>query len=241
MINIAICDDEKIYVDLIYNCMTNIMHSKSIGAKISKYQNSEELLAAHEKKHFDVLFLDIDMPVASGFDVSKVVRDISGDTYIIFVSAIHELVYNSFEYNPFYFICKTDQANLFNDLEKVTDKLILHFQQHRKITVNDTTIGPVVVSLQNIVYIKSDKHYLKYYMSNRVEPYVERGSLKDKEEELDSPDFIKPHQRYLVNMNRIVKFSELTNIIAVDNTHSIPISKSLKEASIKAYLIYKRR
>jgi len=241
VIRIAICDDEKIYNDLIFNCLSRIIREKYVEASIVKYISSQMLINDHKQNPFDILFLDIDMPIASGFDVSKVVREMSNQSYIVFISAKHEMVYNSFEYNPFYFICKTNRNNLFRELEHVFAKLIQHFQQHRKIQIFDTSCGTLLVRLQDIVYIKSDKHYLQYYMRNRETPYLERSTLSKKEAEINCPDFLKPHQRYLVNMNHIEKFGGLINTILLDNNHQVPISKALKEVATQTYIIYKRR
>ena len=144
-------------------------------------------------------------------------------------------------YNPFYFICKTTQVNLYRELEKVIDKLMVHFQRHRKITVSDTTYGQTIISLQEIMYIKSEKHYLYFYVANKIEPYIERSTLASKEEEINCPDFVKPHQRYLVNMNHIEKFAGITNTIYLRNNLKIPISKMYKSSAEQAYMIYQRR
>lgn len=241
MIKIAICDDEKIYLDLIHNYLTKICRSKSLEVSIYKYYNPNKLIQDHSSIPFDVLFLDIDMPVTSGFDISKSIRETSQDAYIIFVSAKHELVYNSFEYTPFYFICKTTHNNLLFELEHVMDKLYIHYQQHRKITINDTTIGSTVIRIQNIIYIKSDKHYLLHYVTNKIEPYIERATISQKMNELECPDFLQPHQRYLVNMNHIHQIGSIKNIILLDNSHQVPISKSFKQSVLQKYLVYKRR
>lgn len=241
MIRIAICDNEKIYIDLIFNHLHKLLNTKAIDNLIAKYRNAKALLEDHAVTPFDVLFLDIDMPTITGFDIAREIRLSSGQTYIIFVSAKHELVYNSFEYTPFYFICKTDERALYNELVHVTDKLLLHFQQNRKVTIHDASHGVVVLRLQDIVYIQSDKHYLQYFASGRGTPYCERGILSEKSAELNCPDFIQPHQRYLVNMNHIAKFGGLLGTISLDNGAQVPISKSMKDRALQAYLIYKRR
>lgn len=241
MIRIAVCDDQKIYTDLIFNHLCKILQEKPVEKKISIYRTAKALLDDYSSTPFDIMFLDIDMPGVSGFDVAKEIRRTFGQTYIVFVSAKHELVYNSFEYTPFYFICKTDEIALYSELDHVMDKLLLHFQQNRKITICDASQGVVVLRLQDIFYIQSEKHYLHYFVSGRSVPYCERGILAQKAAELDCPDLIQPHQRYLVNMNHIAQFGGLIGTISLDNGIHIPISKSMKDEALTSYLIYKRR
>ena len=241
MIKIGICDDEKIYSEEIGSYISDILKKSGVEAKIYKYTDPKALLDEAREKPFDVLFLDIDMPLLSGFDISRIVREISPRSYIIFISAKRELVYNSFEYNPFYFICKAAKDELYRELSHVIKKLLVHYQQHRKVTVNDTSNGITVIRLQDIIYIKSEKHYLQYFVAERSEPYVERSTIAKKESELACPDFMKPHLRYLVNMNHISKFGGLINTVLMDNGEKIPIGRTFKESAMQAYMVFKRR
>lgn len=241
MLKISICDDEKFFADLIYSYLTKILDSKSIDAELTKYTNSQMLVRDYEKKQFDVLFLDIDMPDSSGFDISKYVREKSLQTFIIFVSSKTELVYNSFEYNPFYFIRKSNQDALYNELAHVIDKLMLYYLQERKVWINDTVHGSTAICLKDIIYIKSEKHYLNYYADGMAAAYIERGSLSEKEAELNCPQFIRTHQRYIVNMRHIEKFYENPGTVILDNNQKIPVSKAMKDKAFQEYMLYKRR
>ena len=241
MLRIAICDDEKIYTDSIQICVHKFLTGKSVEARIFKYTSAKKLIEDHQACPFDILFLDIDMPVVTGFDISKEVRDTNDPVYIVYISAKHELVYNSFEFNPFYFICKTEHEILNREISHVMSKLLLHYQQHRKITINDPSNGPSIVTVKDIMYIKSDKHYISYYPVKRIDPYTERGTINDKESELSSPDFVRTHQRYLVNMNHIARFDGLINTITLCNNEQLPLSKSLKKSALETYLTFKRR
>ena len=67
----------------------------------------------------DAIFLDIDIPEMNGFQIAKNVRKLYPDCMIIFCSSHNELVYESFEYEPFWFLCKSDyERKLDSVLEK---------------------------------------------------------------------------------------------------------------------------
>lgn len=241
MIKIAICDDEKIFVDILYSHLKTTFENIYIEVQFYLFQSASSLIRAYKSNNFDVVFLDIDMPVMSGFDAAKEIRSMSLYTMIIFVTSKHDLVYNSFEYNPFYFICKTSHKNLLADLTHVSEKILTHSRQKKKIEIKDSTIGKQYVSVGDILYIKSEKHYLLYYLnSNNSVPIKERGKIREKDELLDF-DFFRPHQRYLVNMNNINCFDILLNSIIMINNDSVPISKGLKAEALEKYQIFKRR
>jgi two-component SAPR family response regulator len=73
---------------------------------IYPFSGAGALINYMDSTYFDVIFLDIDMPEITGFDAAKKVKEISPESKIIFVTSKHDLVYNSFEYQPFYFIRK---------------------------------------------------------------------------------------------------------------------------------------
>ena len=106
MIRIAVCDDNKAFSDLISRLLTGVTESKGIEAAVTSYNSGRELIRDHGEKPYDVLFLDIDMPEINGFEVARSIRADSTRAFIIFVTAKTGLVYESFDYQPFGFICK---------------------------------------------------------------------------------------------------------------------------------------
>lgn len=240
MLKVAVCDDEKIFSDLISGCLTDIFKERSVKAELYNYVSSQLLLRDFQAENFDILFLDIDMPQSSGFDISKYVRSISLHTFIIFVSSKTELVYNSFEYTPFYFICKGDRKELYRELAHVVDKLLVFYQQEKKIAVTDIVCGKIMLATKDIVYIKSDKHYLYYSISDTAKQYTERAGLTAKEEEIGCNQIIRTHQRFLVNMRHIERFHVNAGTVLMDNGDEIPISRSMRDNVFQAYKKFKR-
>lgn len=237
---IAVCDDERVYADLMAEHLKLISKMQAIDVDVFRYADPALLLRDQGKKPYDAVFLDIDMPEISGFDAAERICGSDAGTYIIFVTAKHDLVYDSFEYSPLYFICKATEDDLKRDLNKAMRKLMLHFRQNQKLTVRDSTYGTAFVPLRDIFYIQSDKHYLLYYTAGNEIPYKERGTIAARELEFFAYRFLKPHQRYLVNMNHIQRFDDLSNVILLSNGQEIPVSKKEKDEAFRKYKEYKR-
>lgn len=238
---IAVCDDELVCTQLICEHLNTVLHLQAQDAAIFPYTDPQNLLAAHQTQPFDVIFLDIEMPDVSGFDAAKQIREIADETYIIFVTAKHELVYESFEYTPFYFLCKVSEEDLKRDLNHVLRKLMVHFRQSQKLTIQDSSFGTSILPLKDILYLVSDKHYLFYHTKNSAIPYKERGTIASKEIEFFAYQFLKPHRRYLVNMNYIEHFDSPLNSITLKNGEILPISKGMKDEAFRMYREFKRR
>lgn len=241
MMRIAVCDDERMYANLICKSVEAAVNEMGFKSEIEVFRSSVLLLNSHKKSPYDILFLDIDMPNMSGFELAKEVRDASIRAFIIFVTAKTELVYSSFDYQPFGFVCKND-GSIKNDIMKVIKRLNPFYKQSRLVTINDNYIS-VDISINSIVYIQSDKHYVLYFTSDKRKdvPIKERNTIAVCEKLYADYDFLKPHSRYLINMIHIQNFDVLQNTIIMDNGDMIPISKKFKAEALDKYRKFRRR
>lgn len=241
MISIAVCDDEKIYSDLIANNVIKAFQNKGIEVNVKNYVNSRMLEKDLDVLTFDLVFLDIDMPNFTGFDIAKSIQIKTNKTQIIFISAKNELVYESFNYRPFYFIRKNDFKILQTNLEEVIEKYLGLIKQHCIIEINDLCYGKTMLCIEDILYISSKGHYIYYHVIGREKPYHTRNSINEIEEEMCYYDFLRTHNRYMVNMNRIKNIVITNNTIQLSNNDVIPISRSFKNSTLNLYAEFRRR
>lgn len=241
MIHIAVCDDEKIFSDLVSKSIKKAFWDKDVTAEIKGYVSSNLLIKDLDNKVYDIIFLDIDMPNYSGFDIAELIQNKMADTQIVFVSSKAELVYDSFEYRPFYFIRKSDIKNLNDNIKHVVEKYLSYKRQHNVFSINDLTYGKTVLCVKDILYIQSKGHYLYYYTVKREVPYHTRESLSDIEAKMVSFDFIRTHNRYLVNMNHIKIFMSSNSMIQISNDNTVSISRAYKEQVFQAYTEFRRK
>lgn len=242
MLKIAICDDEQIFIDILKSQLNGIFSQLNADVCIYPFSGAGALINYMDSTYFDVIFLDIDMPEITGFDAAKKVKEISPESKIIFVTSKHDLVYNSFEYQPFYFIRKREKSEMSPELTRVAEKLMVHFRQNHSITINDKLRLNKELLIKDIIYVKSEKHYLLYYTAkDEIHPPCERASLLLREKELLSCDFIKPHQRFLINMNHIKNLDVTDALITMSNGEAIPLSKNYRQEAIEKYRLFKRR
>ena len=185
MIRIAICDDDEYTLDILKAKIDREFAKYTDDYIIKCYSNGMLLLDDNRHTAFDILFLDIDMPKIGGFEIAQQFRDSFLQCFIIFITSHSNLVYRSFDFQPFNFIPKDPPDDFNSTVVSVIDKLMEHMKQHKKIVLeNDEETA--VVYYHNIVYIESSKHYLKYYIQNREMPIVKRGSMNETESEISS-------------------------------------------------------
>ena len=93
-------------------------------------------------------------------------------------------------------------------------------------TQKETSIDPstfitlkskALININEILYIKSDGHYVEYYLDSKIRPEVDRNTLKEVIENLPSNKFVQIHRSYVVNIYRI-KIINSTKLMLDDGT-----------------------
>ena len=220
MIRVAICDDEPAMLDCFCERISEEFKRQGEDIQISKFTSGQDFLNFQKAEPFDAVFLDIDMPEMSGFDIAERINGI-GDTLIVFVTSYDELVYSSLKFRPFRFIRKSYlDIELSETLNSVTAE-VLKLKGSRKFTFQSKA-GETFVDLQNVIYIEIYGHWLRVYIKDD-EPLDCYGSLTDFEKQLEKYDFVRTHKSYLVNCKYI--FSIEKNQVILDDKTEIPLSR----------------
>ena len=178
----------------------------------------------------DVYFLDLDMGFA-GMQAAEMLKKRNPDTNIIFVSDREDLVFQAIRCHPFRYIRK---CRLQEELEEAVQAVLWKLGKEEKkfeIILKD---GKIQILNRQIIYIESDKHYVKIHSVNQQ--YKLRGKLSDYERRLKEYGFIRIHVSYLVNMRYIYKVG--TTNLTLDDGRVLPISRAKLREVKPVYLDY---
>ncbi|WP_432411357.1 LytTR family transcriptional regulator DNA-binding domain-containing protein [Rasiella sp. SM2506] len=83
-----------------------------------------------------------------------------------------------------------------------------------------------VLNTKELLYIKSDGHYLEFYSQGSAKPEIDRNTLKEMTERLTSEGFAQIHKSYLVNLDYI-RIINSTKLMLDDGTW-LPLSRTYK-------------
>ena len=75
----------------------------------------------------------------------------------------------------------------------VVGKLMEHMKQHQKIILENEN-ETAVVYYNDIIYIESEKHYLKYHINNRDNPINIRGTINEIQPKIEPYGFVRIHR-----------------------------------------------
>lgn len=227
----AVVDDENYVLKQLPNLIRSLMPGLNI--EIECFHSGSELQAAYNTRKFDALFLDIDMPEISGFDLAEQLRLQDDDIPIVYVTGRDDLITTAFRYKPIGFVRKQRI-----DIElpfAVTSILSELGRKKTAITVTEirSSGGKThTVLISNIIYIESSKHYLYIHLTDSTQLTV-RGALSDFLNLSGFESFVQINSGTIVNLEH----TNLSKDQAILNDGSVLFISRRKLADVKkAYL-----
>lgn len=120
--NVAICDDDSGFCELLKNKLLTKFHTSCAEIVIiDTYTISQKLVNEAAKKNYQIVFLDIDIPTENGFSVADRISKILPQCFLVFVASHDFLVFEAIKKHPFGFIRK---SKLGSELEPMIDDLL---------------------------------------------------------------------------------------------------------------------
>jgi len=228
-----IIDDEKRTRDLIARII------ESFDLEIETYPLGENVKSGIEQidaLHPDIVFLDVQMPDGTGFDVLKNVK--FKDFEVIFITAHEEFAIKAIKFSALDYLLKPiDPEELRSALDRAMDTLDykkeetqfdalqhnIQPNQKRKLVLK-TQESVHVVELEEIIRCESSRNYTVFYLTEGKKILVSK-TLKDFETILAPHHFLRIQQSHLINLNFVDRYDKANGgmVIMKDQTE-VPIS-----------------
>ena len=233
MTHIALCDDDIAAIPVITGAARSAFEAKGFRVEIDTFTRGSELLSALDKKSYDLILLDIDMPELDGIEVGKRVKSFDHAIPVVFVSECESRVFESFSVQPLGFVRK---SNFLNDIAAVVDM----FQKYRQMTQSaehvefETRTSLISLRLAQIRYIEGSRNYQMIFLMDQKEPVEVKMTMEKLEEKMGPLGFLRIHKGYLVNY-RFIRRIESNLVILKDDTE-LPIGRSKAQEVRAQYL-----
>jgi two-component system, LytTR family, response regulator LytT len=185
------------------------------------FLNGEEALVFLSENLVDLIFLDVEMPGITGF---QLMDQLVYQPQVILTTSKTEYAFDAFEYNVTDFLKKPFTYQRFLEaIQKVEVKKLqedTNATDHIFIKVNGKLIR---LKNEDILYIESMGDYVKFVTAEKK--YITHNTIKNLETKVDGQKFLKVHRSYIVNLMSIDDIQENTLYI---RGNMIPISKAHK-------------
>jgi two-component system LytT family response regulator len=240
---IFIVEDEKESLDYLKNLITS---SVKDDLELNVASSVKDAVEKINETRPDLVFMDINLPDGTGFDVLEKVD--YKDFLLIFVTAFDDFALKAFKVNAIDYLLKPVNIDDFNNAMQKVKSVYSSTNEAKKITnllnyikspekidqiLVNTSDNLYVLKLSDILYLKSESNYTKFYVENVNDEIIVSKTLKEYEEILKDHNFVRTHNSYLVNLNWISKIIKKENVVELKNGVKVPISARRKEAVVK--------
>ncbi len=215
-----IVDDEEMSRKIMESLCAQIEDLTVVGI----CTNAVEAINFLKREEVDLIFLDIEMPEMSGMDLVRTIPDLP---QIIFTTSKKEYALEAFEYRVTDYVHKPVQlSRLLKAVERARE-----IQGKGKTRETDEIYVKVDgrllrVDLKEVLFIESLGDYV-VFNTEKKEKIIVHSTLKNIDEKISNPRFLKVHRSFIVNLSKIIDIQE-TNLVVKDKV--IPISRAHKPA-----------
>ncbi|MGL5381900.1 MAG: LytR/AlgR family response regulator transcription factor [Culicoidibacterales bacterium] len=230
MINIAICDDEPLFIEQYLRILAEIEKTLGSALQLQTYTRGSELVAdiLDKQKNYDLLLLDIMLGHENGITLAKQLRAAGFQQPIVFLTNSREYALEGYELRAFNYVMK-DAA----DLALKIKAAITHCEQEtKKYLLIQKKTELEKVALNDIVFIESNRRKIEIHTANAYYEMYEK--LDQITEQLAPFGFIRTHRSYLVNRKYIQKITAKEVFLLTGG--SVLISRGNAEAVKRQFL-----
>jgi two-component system LytT family response regulator len=214
---------------------------------LSTYQNMEIVAECNDgfegfkaiKEHQpDLIFLDIQMPKITGFEMLELIEN---KPKVIFTTAFDEFAIKAFDQNAIDYLLKPFSQERF---DKAMQKCLVQSENTPINTVNEVALNTnnneletrvvvkhlgniKIIQTADILYLEAYDDYVKIYTQENV--FVKKKTMNYFEQAFNPKQFVRVHRSYIIQVNQITKMEQSdkeTMIAILKNGTKIPLSKT---------------
>ncbi len=244
MLRAVIIDDESESRTAIANILKNYCSNVDVVGEGNDVASGVDVI---KKEKPDVVYLDIQMPDGTGFNLLERIEDI--DFHVIFVTAYDQYAIKAIKFSAIDYILKPiDPQQLIDSVEKLKNisprknqlpdrlnNLLQNRSKPARIAL-PTLSGYRFVKIEDIIRCQSESNYTKFFLQSGEEILVTR-TLKEFEIMLRDDRFVRVHQSHLINVDFVEQYIKGDGGTAImsDGSH-VEISRRRKDLFLNSLI-----
>jgi len=231
MIRVAVAEDEQNTFETIHTFLNRYASEKQLEISVKHFSNGFEITDSY-KPEFDIILMDVDMPLINGIEAARKIRSQDPAVIIIFITNLSQYAIQGYSVQAFDYILKPLNYFPFSEFfgRAVSRLQSIENTPYYTIRLKD---GIRKIAVRDIYYIEINNHTLYYHTAAGI--FQTTGKMKDIESQLTEHSFSRCNNGYLVNLAHVDSILENDAVVHGD---SLPISRSRKKEFSSALITY---
>jgi len=237
-----VVDDEQPAREVLIQCIRDFCPEVEIVAECSSAKEAYQAIREH---HPDLVFLDIEMPKGSGFDLLEMFNPVF--FHVVFVTAFSDYAVQAFRYAAVDYLLKPLKVNELveavsrakNGMSTAAQQISLLLENYRsadhhsrKLAISNTR-GFDLVKISDIILCEADGPCTRFYLSSKKK-IVSSHLLKYYEEILPVEQFMRVHHSFIINKEMVKSYTHQGEIILAEDVRC-PLSISRKNEFLRMF------
>lgn len=232
MYQVALCEDEEVFLESQKKICVGILEKNGINYHIDIFDGSESFLSSflHTQKRYDLILLDIMMNGLNGMELAKKIREHDKEAAIIFITSSDDYARQGYDVNALHYLMKPLDGD-------VLERLILSDYKnkyHNRFLVFKSGTQSLRVSIKDIIRLETAGRRVAVTLFDETVYYP--GKLTELLEELPKNQFVRCHQSFAVNMRNTKELTR-NSAIAVNGLET-PVGRVFTKDLQQAFLKY---
>ncbi|MBQ9032362.1 MAG: response regulator transcription factor [Parasporobacterium sp.] len=204
---------------------------KQLEVKVDHFSNGL-LISDSYRPEYDIVLMDVDMPLMNGISAAKIIREKDPEVIIIFITNLSQYAIQGYSVQAYDYILKPIKYFSFIQF---FDRAVTRLRKNSTqpyITISMKE-GLRKVAISDLYYIEVQNHTLSYHTASGT--FQATGKMKELESSLHSHHFSRCNNSYLVNLAYVDCILEND---AVVHGEPLPVSRSRKKDFSSALISY---
>ena len=226
MVRIALVEDDALYRDQLMQYLERYTRESGVKFRVTAFSDGDAVVEGYTA-NYDIILMDIVMPLMNGMEAAEHIREMDGDVVIIFITNTPQYAMKGYLVDALDYVLKPIGYYAFSQRN---DRALSRMKKRTRSYISvQFKNGMKKLDVSQITYVEVRDHDLLYHTVS--EAFEARGTLSELEKVLSPERFFRCSKCCLVNLEYVEAVQN--NDIVVGN-ELIQVSRARKRALMDA-------